>query len=97
MYIFLVKESAVIGTLNENPFHMQNYKVESVVLNLGANQYGLHNLDFAQEGAIEAFYQTVCRGLGITNRGFSFNFLDFQECYSVFVFDTTTTTSSAGV
>ena len=78
IYIFMVMESAVVGALDENPMHWRHLEVDSLSLSLAGNLHQVLNMDFRDEGAINAFYQTVCRGLGVTNRGFAYNYLDFQ-------------------
>ena len=110
VYIFMVLESAVVGNQKYNPMHFQNFYVESIKLNMAGREYSVTDMDFKDNGnffiffiillyflgAISAYFQTVCRGLGITNRAFAYNYHNFIACYTIFCFDTTTTTSSAG-
>lgn len=111
IYLFMVKESAVFGDQHWNPMAWKNFNIEYLKVNMAGADYTLEDMNFKHEGeffllfifyeinllaASGAFFQTVCKGLGVTNRDFAFNYDDFLNCYTVFCFDTTTTRSSAG-
>jgi len=96
IWIFFTDQNATTSQL-KNPFWYRNFGVEELELMVGARKFVLEEMKWDlvdQFDVTEAYYNTFYRALGMTEGYIGIR--DYSRVASVFVFDVTNSSHSAG-
>ena len=88
----MVSETASMGTPTTTPFNCNHFNASRVTLTINGKEYSVRT-NFAT-GEIAEGYNELVHNLGVFNRGFALNLVDYQGSNTIWAFDTTNSHNS---